>query len=668
MAKRKTKTGSNSPIQLPLWAPSSEWRPPSLGDLPSSWRGIKRIAVDCETNDPYLKQLGIGVRRPCTVGGSGMVGLSFAIEDGPKYYLPFRHEGGDNLPEVNVLAYLRDCLGEFDGELVGANLSYDLDYMWEEGIDTPNVRKYRDIQIADPLIYELHQSFSLQNICERYNLPGKSEDLLKAAADAFGVGAKDGMWRLPARYVGLYAEDDADLPLKVLRKQEREIDDGDLWDIYNLESDVLPVLVRMRRRGVRIDQDKLAQVEEWALEEEHQSLEIVFQETGVRINVGDVWKAGAIAPALQHLGVKLTTTSTGQPSIDKELLASIDHPVAKALAWARKTNKLRTTFGASIHKYMVNGRIHCTFNQIARETEAGDQKGVRYGRLSATDPNLQQQYSRETFSDMWRSIYIPEEGSLWASNDYSQQEPRWTTHFAGEMDLPGARDACQKYHDEPDLDNHQFMADLTGLPRKHAKCVYLGLCYGEGGAKLCNDLGLPTRWAVATGRGRDRKVAFFPTHEEAITYRSNLETPDFYLWQAAGEEGQNVIDTFDNRAPFIRRAAKAAETRAKQRGFVMTAGGRRLHFPQRSDGSYDWAHKAFNRVIQGTSADQMKKAMVEIDRAGYWMMLQIHDETANSVADRAEAEAISEIMSNVMPARVPFKVDIEIGPSWGEAS
>lgn len=659
----KSSTGA---LQLPLWAPDSAWRPPEMSELPTSWRGIARIAVDCETNDPYLRELGIGVRRPCSVGGSGMVGLSFAIEDGPKFYLPFRHEGGDNLPEKAVLAYLRQNLGEFDGELVGANLSYDLDYMWAEGMLTPNVKRYRDIQIADPLIYELQQSYSLDNISKRHGLPGKSEDLLRKAAQAFGLDPKSDMWRLPARYVGLYAEDDADLPLRVLRKQERQIDDKGIWNIYNLESDVLPVLVRMRQRGVRVDEIQLAKVEEWALEQESTSLRRVFADTGVKIAVGDVWKAGAIAPALEYIGVGLTKTSKGQPSIDKDLLSSINHPVATALAWARKTNKLRTTFGASIRKYMVKGRIHCTFNQIARETEAGGQKGARFGRLSATDPNLQQQPSREEFAAMWRSIYLPEEGALWACNDYSQQEPRWTTHFAGELDLPGARETCQRYTDDPTLDNHQFMADLTGLPRKFAKNIYLGLCYGEGGAKLCRELDLPTRWAVATGRGRGRVVKYFPAQEAALEYRSTLESTDFYLWEAAGEEGQNILDTFDSRAPFIRRLAKAAEKRAKQRGFIETKEGRRLHFPQRKDGSYDWTHKALNRLIQGTSADQMKLAMIEIDRAGHWMMLQVHDETDNSVGDRAEAERIGEIMSDIIVARVPFKVDVELGANWGE--
>lgn len=646
-------------MQLPLFEPASDWRLPDLGSLPS-WAGAKRVCVDVETCDPELVKLGIGVRR-----GGYVAGISFKIEDGPGAYLPIRHAGGDNLPEEAVLRYLRDNAAAFTGEVVGAKLDYDLDYLEEEGVVFPQVQYYRDIQVVDPLLYELHNSYSLDNIAKRHGLPGKDEDLLREAAATYKVDPKKGMWQLPARYVGRYAEVDTEQPLLVLRRQERQIDELDLWDIYNLESQVLPILVKMRRRGVRVDEAQLSKVERWALAQETEALERVRDLSGHRIEVGDVWKADALAPALTNIGIRLAKTSQGKPNIDKDVLSSIDHPVAKALAWARKTNKLRTTFAASVRTHMVNGRIHTTFNQIARETEGGDQKGARYGRLSSVEPNLQQQPARDEFATMWRSIYIPEEGALWCANDYSQQEPRWTTHFAAISNLPGAREAAQAYHDDPLLDNHQFMADLTGLPRKQAKNVYLGLCYGEGGAKLCRDLGLPTRWTLVYGRGRQRIQEFFPTREAALQAKGKTQDPSARVWEAAGEEGQRVLDTFDARAPFIRKLARKAEEVAKKRGYIVTGGGRHLHFPQREDGSYDWAHKALNRLIQGTSADQTKRALVEIDKGGYFIQLQVHDEIDGSVASEEEGRAIAKIMREVMPAEVPFRVDSEFGESWG---
>lgn len=640
-----------------LFMPESNWSAPNIADLPS-WADAKRVCIDVETYDPFLKDLGISVRR-----GGYIVGISFTIEDGPTAYLPIRHQGGDNLPLDQVLCYLKENAKVFRGDLVGANLSYDLDYLWEEGIEFPNVRYYRDIQIADPLIYELHQSYSLQSIAQRYGFAGKDHVLLEQAARDFNVDPKSGLWQLPARFVGPYAEADTQQPLLILRKQERRIDEEGLWDIYNLESKVLPVLVKMRRRGVRIDENKLTEIEHWSLSQEGEALAKVRHETGHRIEVGDVWKAQALAPALEAIGVRLEKTSTGKPSIDKDVLASIDHPVAKNLAWARKVNKLRTTFAGSIRSYMVKGRIHCTFNQIARESDNGDQKGARYGRLSATDPNLQQQPSRDEFAKMWRSIYIPEEGKLWAACDYSQQEPRWATHYAAVCDLPKAKIAAQAYHDDPNLDNHQFMADLTGLPRKQAKNLYLGLCYGVGGAKLCRDLGLPTRWAVSHGSYKERKMDFFESRDDAMERRRELGGG--YAFETAGSEGQQIIDTFDTRAPFIRLLAKRCQEKAKKVGCIVTGGGRKLHFPQNQDGSYDWAHKALNRLIQGTSADQTKKALVELDAAGHYLQLQVHDEIDGSVENAAEAEAMAAVMLDVMPAEVPFRVDVELGDSWG---
>lgn len=632
-----------------------------MSDLPS-WKGAKRVGIDSETNDRHLKELGIGVRR-----GAYMVGISFAIEDGPSFYLPFRHEGGDNLDKKQVLGYMREQGATFDGDIVGMNLSYDLDYFWEEEIHFPAVRYFRDIQIADPLIYELHNSYSLQNIATRHGLPGKDETKLREAAAAYGVDPKSGLWRLPARYVGEYAEADARQPLLILRRQERQIDEKGLWDIYNLESRVLPVLVRMRRRGVRIDQDKLAQIEDWSLKQEAEALAYVREATGVCIDVGDVWKAEVLVPALEYIGIELPTTSNGNKSVSQEVFGMVDHPVAKALARARKVNKLRTTFAASIRSYMTNGRIHCTFNQIARESETGEQKGVRYGRISATNPNLQQQPNPEKDPDItgeWRKIFLPEEGALWAVCDFSQQEPRWTTHFAALMNFPGARDMAKEYHDNPNLDNHAMMAELTGIDRYPAKTIYLGLCYGEGGAHFCGQLNLPTRWACAWGNWDDHKIEYFETQTEADALHDELG--EGFVWRAAGLEGQAILDKFDERAPFIRKVAAAAKKRANSRGYVITILGRQLHFTKEGK-KYAWTHKAFNRVIQGSAADQMKKALVEIDAAGHWMMLQVHDEADNSVSGRSEGERIAKIMRDTLPALVPFKVDVEIGKSWGEA-
>ena len=655
-----------------------------MSDLPS-WAGAKRIAIDAETKDPSIgNKMGSGSLRD-----GHTVGWGFAIDGGPKHYLPMRHEGGDNLDELAVLRYLREQVKQFDGEYVGANLSYDVDYGYSDGFEWHPDAKFRDIQIADPLIYELHFSYSLANIGERYDVPAKDESTLYEAARAMGLDPKKGLWRLPARYVGEYGEQDVASPLEILRKQEEIIDRDGLRQIWDLETRTLPVLVRMRRRGVRIDFDKLESIERWAEAEERKALRLIKDRTGVNIGFGDVWKPGALAPALEAIGIRLARTSSGAPQIDRFLLGGNDDPVCKAILRARKVNKIRTTFAESIRKYAINGRLHCQFNQIAREDEQGEQKGVRYGRLSATHPNLQQQPSPDRDPEIageWRKIFVPEEGAIWGCNDYSQQEPRWTTHFAALMDLPRAREAALRFQNDPSADNHEMMTRLVHgdsqvdawmaskakdykVNRGYCKNVFLGLCYGEGGPKLSHDLGLPTRWMVTWGWGSEKVIRYFDKKQDAMEFKMDVHRG--YMREVAGAEAQEILDKFDAEVPYVRELARKASDRADSKGFVTTALGRRLNFLTRDDGSYDYTHKSLNRVIQGSSADQAKLAICEIDRAGYFLQLQVHDETDGSYGTVAEAKLVGGIMKDCIVEAydkklwVPFKVDTECGPSWG---
>jgi len=687
---RRTKSDPNKggALQLSMFMPKSDWRPTSVGDLPS-WAGAKRIAIDAETRDPSIgNKLGTGQMRD-----GYTVGWGFAIDGGPKHYLPYRHEGGDNLPEEEVFRYLRENIKGFTGEFVGANLAYDVDYGYNDGFEWHRDAQFRDVQIADPLLYELHFSYSLANIGKRNNIQAKDETLLKEAAAAYGLDGKKGLWRLPARFVGQYAEQDVTSPLEILAIQEKKINDRGLREIWDLETAVLPVLVRMRRRGVRIDFDKLDQIEAWCMNDEQKCVDLIKHQTGIQIGMDNVWKPLVLAPALEAIGIRLNKTSKGVPQIDKALLGGADHPVAAAILRARKVNKIRTTFAASIRKYQVKGRIHCSFKQIAAETESGEQKGVRYGRLSAIDPNLQQQPSRydpskdpEVIGE-WRKIFIPEEGAIWGCNDYSQQEPRWTTHFAAVMDLPRAREAAQKYIDDPTTDNHEMMTRIVNgdtsvdawmasdpkefkVQRGYSKAIYLGLCYGEGGAKLCHDIGQPTRWAHIAGWGKKRRVEFYFDKADAMAAR--MDSGSGFVKEMAGEEGQEILDKFDREAPFVGMLAKRATTRAEAVGFVKTIFNRHLHFEQRDDGSYDYTHKALNRVIQGSSADQTKLALVEIDKTDSFLQLQVHDEMDGSYGSVAEAVKVGDIMRDCVldrcTPRVPFMVDTETGPNWGSIS
>lgn len=620
-------------LQLPLFAPVSDWKAPSLSELPS-WAGAKRIAIDVETCDPKLKELGPGVRR-----GAFICGTSFSIEDGGTYYLPTGHFGGENLPRESVFSYLRDNATVFEGTLVLANASYDLDFLLEANVPFPKAKVVRDVLIADPLINELHDSYDLDSVLIRWGFSGKDEALLRASLVAFGLDSKNDLWKLPAAYVGPYAERDTSALHPLLRKQERAIEEQHLESVYDLESDLTPVLVRLRRRGIRIDQHALAEIIEWSKIEEQRALDEIHRISGVRIGLDAINTKGPLVQALKTIGISLPKTETGQDKLDRFLLNEIKHPIGEAINRAKKVNKLRTTFAQSVLNHMVNGRVHCTFNQLRKTEDAGNTRGARFGRLSSSDPNLQQQPSRDDFAKRWRSIYVPDRpGQEWLSADYSQQEPRWLTHYAEILRLPGASIAAERYRSDPNTDNHKMMAEICGIPRDPAKIIFLGLCYGMGGAKLAQSLGLPTVMKLL---------------DNGKSYRD------------AGPEAQSILDQFNQRAPYVKKLAKFCEEEAKRRGWIKTVLGRRCRFPRLSDQSFDWTHKAGNRLIQGSSADQTKRAMIDIDRAGLPIQLQVHDEVGGGINDRKEALAIGEIMRTCVPSKIPFRVDLEVGTSWG---
>jgi DNA polymerase I-like protein with 3'-5' exonuclease and polymerase domains len=632
-----------------LFVPQSDWVPPNVADLPS-WKGQDRVGFDVECRDADLTKLGPGVRRDGYV-----VGFSFAFEDGRKFYVPIRHcLGSSNVSNPDAaVQYLIDQAKDFDGDIVGANLAYDLDYALELGVRFPKVQFFRDVQVADTLLHEHYFVYNLNAIAVRRGFSTKNEDLLKEAAELYGLDPKADLWKLPGKYVGPYGEDDALLPLKILRQQEKEIEEQGLWQVWNLESQVLPVLVNMRRRGVRIDFDKLDEIEADTAEQEGLWCARIKELTGIGFGIGDCNKPTICKRVLEYIGIKPGKTPKGQPKIDDALLSSIDHDVARAISACRKNNKIRGTFVKSIRQHAVKGRIHCTFEQLKRTTEQGESVGTISGRLSCRDPNLQQQPTRGKFAKKWRQIYVPDEGGLWACNDYSQQEPRLLAHFAEVAGIPGGKEACDIYRNDPDADNHTMMSRLVRpdydtlskteqeYVRKNCKTIFLGLCYGMQGASLSRKLGLPTAIKVLDN---GRKI------------------------HVAGAEAAAIIDEFNRRVPYVKGMFEATRDTAAKRGYILTLLKRRCRFTLDDAGNYDWVYKALNRLIQGSAADQAKAAMVEAEKDGIRLQLAVHDEFDLTVADRKEANQLAVIMKEAVNVRVPMKVDVEVGPNWGQVA
>lgn len=657
------------PLQLRAFAPVSGWRPPALSALPT-WRGAYRVSIDTETRDPQLLDLGPGFRR-----GAYVVGVSFAVqrtpdedlERVPAYYLPIRHEGGGNMDRAAVLEWLATQAAGFAGDLVGAKMDYDLDGLASSGVTFGHAR-CRDVQVLEPLLDELQYSYSLQSIAERNGLQGKDEALLDQAARHFcGMEPRRGkkwnpkahIWRLPSHHVGPYAEVDARRPLEILRGQERRIratDSADervqsgsaksLWSLWELECELLPILVAMRRRGVRVDLPHLDVVEARCVREEHAATAAFSTAVARRLEPSDLNKEAIVGPLIESVVGRMGRTKTGKVELQNKKLKALNHPTVNLYLRARKFARLRTNNIAGIREAAIGDRVHCTFNQVKRTTEEGsDDEGTITGRLSVVDPPLQQQPVRDQdIGDLWRKAYLADEGAEWICCDYSAQEPRWLIHFAAESKLSGAAEMRETFRANPDTKLYEVLRDRIGWKgdegKERAKTIYLGNAYGMGGAKAARGLGLPTKW-IEMRNGRWLEVA--------------------------GDEAQRILDDFFRGVPFIPELNEKAAAVARKKGFVRTVLGRRLHFPRRMDGGpgYDFLHKAVNKIVQGSSADQTKKAMVDAAKAGIPLQLQVHDELDLS-GDRKTGKLLAEIMLAAVPCTVPHRVKPEAGPSWGE--
>lgn len=631
--------------------PQVSWTPPDLSKLPS-WSHAKRVGIDVETRDPQLKKLGPGCRRDPKE--NYVVGVGVAIEDGPEFYLPIAHEGGDNINKEAAIRYLNDNLKHFDGVISGANLGYEGDWLATTGVDILG-KKHADVQVSDVLIYELHNDYDLDTVSKRWDLPGKDETALRQAASAYRIDPKKELWKLPARYVAQYCMTDARRPLQVLRRQEEVMARDGLIQIWELEQKVTPILTKMRRRGVRVDMDKVDQIEKKCLSVEINMCRRVSTATGVEISPNDLMNAESLARALRVAGFEPNKTVKGKASVDKGLLDECGE-VGEWLLEAREWHHLRTTYCNQIREHAIfhgpnDWRVHTTTNQVrATDEDDGKGRGVRYGRTSCTAPSLQNQPIRsDKFGALWRSVFIKKLGSEgWACSDWSQQEPRIGVHYAellekqsGGRECRGAKEFADEYRRNPGLDVHQALTDICAdpeLPRKIVKNFVNGTLYGMGDVKLCYSCHWPTM--MATRRGVPCEVP----------------TP----------ESQAKINKFHSFVPWMRGLTRAAARAAEKNGCVWTYLRRRCNFQRGPDGKMWKTHKAFNRVGQGTAADQMKATLVEADKAGIPVDLIVHDEFDFSYNDIKQAKELRELQMHTIKFSVPMKVDLEIGENWGE--
>ena len=615
-------------IQVPLIEPETDWCPPvSFPDLTDQ----KEIAIDLETCDPWLKTHGPGWAFK---DRGYIIGIAVATS-GWKGYFPIKHTMGPNLDEQVVRRWLQKQLDAPNAKIFH-NAQYDVGWLKAEGYTINGT--IHDTMMAAPLLNENEYSYSLNSIGKEYLGEEKDESLLIEAAQAWGVDPKADMYKLSPNFVGQYAEQDADLTYRLWQILKKGIEEDDISDIYTTERKLLPVLIDMRMKGVRIDIERAQQVKKELLKKEQSIVKEIKRWYGVE---PDLWAAQSLSQVFDRAGLQYPTTpKTQAPSFVASWLENHDHKLPLAIAQARKLNKARTTFiDKMIMGHLVDGRIHAELHPLR-----SDSGGTVTGRFSGSNPNLQQVPARDPMiGNLIRSLFIPEEGKHWGCFDYSQQEPRLTVHYSVLTQQDGAEEAAKEYEDK-NADFHQIVADMANISRKEAKTINLGLSYGMGKDKLVEQLGI------------------------------------------SKEEAELLFDQYHERVPFIRGLRDYASRMGANRGYVKTLLGRKCRFnlyepfderktPLPLDQATEeyggrlkrsYTYKAMNRLIQGSAADMTKKAMLDLYEEGVLAHTQVHDELNISVTDKKEVEKISEIMRDCVELKVPNIVDAEIGSSWGD--
>jgi len=614
------------------------------------------LALDTETYDPELLTNGPGWAR----GKGHIVGVSLAVPDGHSWYFPVRHtiQPETNMDPEKVFRWLRDVLGTPTPK-VGANLLYDIGWLSEEKVSVKG--GLYDVQFAEALLAE-GSDVTLNSLAKLYLGIGKvTEEVYQWCSDFYGGSLTDqrkNLWRAPPCLVGPYACGDAALPLAILAKQWPKLEAEGLLPLFQMENDLIPLLVAMRREGVSVSIPKAEKLRDSLATRAEEVTRRLHGAVGFEVNVN---AADSLAKAFDHIGIPYGKTKKGKPSFTKDFLNEVEHPVAKLIVDIRKLDKLRGTFVESyILNSHVNGKVYGQFH-----TMRGQDGGTRSGRLSSSTPNLQNLPSRdEELAPLVRGIFIPDSGHhQWVKIDYSQIEYRFMIHYAIGS---GAEEARAQFNNNPDTDYHEWTLDLVAPVvgwdvstkelrkprRKPIKNINFGLIYGMGIPKLTRSLGL------------------------------------------SAAEGKKLFAAYHQGIPFAKPTMDAAMEEAQQIGTITTVLGRKSRFDLWEPVSWGedtvalpyekalllhgnirraYTHKALNRRLQGSAADLMKMAMWKCWKDGVFDQtgvprLTVHDELDFSDPGGKEDSfnEMKHIMETAIPLRIPVRADAEVGTSWGD--
>jgi DNA polymerase I-like protein with 3'-5' exonuclease and polymerase domains len=659
--------------------PDTGWKPPT--EFPNL-SAATLLSFDTETKDPELGMSGPGWAR----GRGHIVGYSLAALDRQgnmgRWYFPMRHEvePQDNMDPAKCLAFAKHWLETPGLPKVGANLLYDIGWFSEEGVNVKG--PFHDIQFAEALIDSTAKSVSLDTLAAKYLGERKQsqwlEEWLKAAYKGPPSKWRANIYRAPPRLVGFYGEGDADQPLRIIQKQWPIIAAENLGEIYDLEHDIIPLLIEMRRAGVYTNVPR-AHAFRAELEQDISNLYAKIEhEYGYRLvnTKGDESSdSRQIGKLLDHLGVSYPRTKAGNPSIAKEWLEVLNHPVADDLLAIREHEKIKGTFVESyILDKNVNGYLYPLFHPLR-----GEENGTFLGRFASSDPNLQNIPSRTKLGKKVRKLFIPDPGHYgWRKHDYSQIHYRILAHYA--VDDPrgpqgGAEALRQSYINDPDMDYHRR--------------VYMETAPLMG-------------WSVTDPEEIEQRRRPIKNVNFSLLYGVGKETMVFkYLKGMSDAEVTAFFDAYYTGAPYVKPTMKAISDEAETYGYITTLRGRRIRFNLWEPRGYNkdrdafplpyeqaldrygsfiqlaYLYRAVNYKFQGSEPDIMKAGMRACYQSGVFdytgvPRLTVHDELDWSVRDNSPAmreafDFIKHTMETTTTMRVPIKVDATEGEDWGEA-
>ena len=427
-------------------------------------------------------------------------------------------------------------------------------------------------------------------------------------------------------------------------------------DAYRLEVDLLPMVLEMRRRGIRIDQDAAEQARDLLLAKRDAALAEISEQHGTPVGMDEIngrkWKE----KTFEQYGIAFPRTEKGNPSFSagkSGWMATHPHWLPQGIAIANKYEAAGTKFlEGHILKHIVGGRIHAEIHPFR-----ADEGGTRSSRFSYSNPPLQQMPVRDKeLGPLIRSVFLPEEGEIWCKPDQAQQEFRWLVGCAAKLGLRGSAEAVATYRDNPDADFHAMVAEMTGLDRDAAKSVNFAKIYGAGVKKLAEMIGKPVA------------------------------------------ETQAIVTQYDRKLPFVAKLAVVAQETAVRVGYTELYDGARRHWNQYevvgiyakgagpcgieeaqrriADPEHAWfgrrpslakTYTALNAMIQGSAARHTKLWMRACYREGIVPMLQMHDALDTSVTSREQGELIARLGEEAVKLEVPMRVDVKYGRSWGDA-